>query len=96
MRKIRNFLLPQESLRHMMSNNVPPSLNIVSTKDVAKESRRSWVKKLMREVADVTPNIFTVTAEGAHDVHITNPEEVASQYVNEFLKKDFCVVRSKI
>lgn len=95
MKKIANVLIPPEMLRHMISINTPPTLHIRATEDISLEPGKTWSRKLLEEVSATTHDLFTVFAKGAHDVHITNPEEVAS-HVIEFLNRDFNVFRSKL
>ncbi|XP_052754342.1 serine hydrolase-like protein isoform X3 [Galleria mellonella] len=86
MRTIYSTWLPEYALDYVIKSNPPPAIIINATKHMLTPDLEKFAKKLMKiytEPSNVHQNVY---AEGKHDVHITNPQGVASHII-EFLKR---------
>ncbi|KAG7298585.1 hypothetical protein JYU34_018227 [Plutella xylostella] len=90
MKKITYATIPKETLIKIFTTNTPPTLCVSATENTSLGPSKQFGIDVMRTIQDQCTNHFTVFAEGSHDVHITNPDEVAS-HINEFLKREFNV-----
>lgn len=64
-------------------SNMPPTL-VISASDSLREQSTSGSLELLNMLSSLK-NFNHVTVEGSHDVHLTNPERLAS-HVIKFLK----------
>ncbi|XP_049883470.1 serine hydrolase-like protein [Pectinophora gossypiella] len=88
LKNLTHLNLPNEFCLKLYTN-IPPTLFVEATSSVKKHASLE-VGRMIEEMRKKVKNFEYRIVEGTHDVHLTNPERIASD-VTAFLKREFAV-----
>nr|XP_049703860.1 serine hydrolase-like protein [Helicoverpa armigera] len=96
MKRIASADVSPETLIIVLTQKTPPLLIVEASINICAGPGKDFAAKIIQKCLTVAHSL-SVTVEGSHDVHITNPDGVA-KHVVKFLKSDFCgrFVRGKL
>uniref|UniRef100_A0A2A4JCW5 AB hydrolase-1 domain-containing protein n=1 Tax=Heliothis virescens TaxID=7102 RepID=A0A2A4JCW5_HELVI len=96
MKRMASADVSEATLITILTQKAPPMLIVEASINICTPPGKDFAAKIIQKCLTV-PNSLSVTVNGSHDVHITNPEGIAP-YVVKFLKSDFDgrLVRGKL
>ncbi|CAH0599478.1 unnamed protein product [Chrysodeixis includens] len=92
MKKIATIPVSEEILYTIITQHAPPSLIIEAAENNSSPQGKKFSKNVLEKCNLMVPNFYTVTVQGGHDVHITNPE-IVTPHIEKFLKSDIQVIQ---
>ncbi|KAJ0169855.1 hypothetical protein K1T71_014461 [Dendrolimus kikuchii] len=87
-KKISAMSVSEETFYTIITKHSVPTLVIEATNSSDLFDAEEFINDVMEECKNTLPDYQIVTVEGAHDVHITNPE-VTAEHVAKFLRTKF-------